>query len=567
MKTHVKNPSLLLGLIASLGLMLAIPPAHAAAHFQQLKSFGFADQMGQNPYAPLMHGSNGVLYGTTYSGGSKNAGTVFRANKDGSGYQVLHHFDGAGEEFPTYGLVEGSDGALYGTAGNNFVNSTNRGTVFKLNQDGSGYAVLRRFASPGGDGQLPGSVLEGSDGSLYGTASSGGSTNGGLVFKLNKDGSGYVVVRNFGLFPGDGRNPQAGLLQGSDGALYGVTSSGGHTNAGTVFKLNKDGSGYALLRSFDGSAAGDGQRPHGTLAQGNDGMLYGVTDRGGASDAGTVFRLNKDGSGYQVVHDFNGSDGHSPVGLTEGQDGALFGATSSGGPPGFYNGTAFKLNKDGTGFYLLHSFGSNGGDGLTPRAGMVQGSDGALYGTTTGGGIQGQGGSLGTLFTVNTNGSGYQTLRAFNNSGGDGYDPVAGLVEATNGMLYGTTVYGGSSSLGTIYQLNKNGSGYAILHSFSTNGGDGYHPVAELLPASDGALYGTAADGGGTNWGAVFKLNLDGSGYGVLRSFSAASGAASGPAAALVEGSDGVLYGTSYYANGWWSGDGTVFKLNKDGTG
>src|SRR5438445_1368959 len=112
-------------LIAGLGLMLAVPAARAAAHFQRLKSFGFPDQMGQNPRAPLLQGSNGVLYGTTYNGGSKDAGTVFRANKDGSGYQVLHHFDGVGEGFPLDGLVQGSDGALYGTTRRNLANATN----------------------------------------------------------------------------------------------------------------------------------------------------------------------------------------------------------------------------------------------------------------------------------------------------------------------------------------------------------------------------------------------------------------------------------------------------------
>ena len=152
---------------------------------------------------------------------------------------------------------------------------TGNGTVFKLNKDGSGYAVLYNFGSQGNDGYLPDAVIEGSDGALYGTTQSDGWTGNGTVFKLNKDGSGYAVLYNFGSQGNDGAYPCAGVVEGSDGALYGTTQWGGRTGNGTVFKLNKDGSGYAVLYNF-GSQGNDGANPAAGLVEGPDGALYGT---------------------------------------------------------------------------------------------------------------------------------------------------------------------------------------------------------------------------------------------------------------------------------------------------
>src|SRR5207245_897441 len=202
-------------------------PAPAGVHYQRLKSFGFRNLSGQNPEAPLIQGSDGALYGTTLVGGSNDAGTVFTLNKDGSGFRVLHSFAGSGGDgqHPFAGLIEGSDGAMYGTTVGGGSNGV--GTAFTLNRDGSCYGVLFSFRPDGSDGQNPSAgLLEGSDGTLYGTTYNGGSNGVGTVFKLNKDGRAYTAVLSFGGLGSDGANSSAGLVEGRDWARYGTTVGG-----------------------------------------------------------------------------------------------------------------------------------------------------------------------------------------------------------------------------------------------------------------------------------------------------------------------------------------------------
>jgi uncharacterized repeat protein (TIGR03803 family) len=315
--------------------------AQAAVEFQRLKSFGFPDQRGQFPVTPVLLASDGALYGTTPAGGPLGGGTVFKVNPDGSGFTVLQSLGpGSAPGRPQSGLLEASDGALYGmtSAGG----SHGEGTVFKLKKDGSGYAVLHHFGEFEGDGEWgSGELVEGDDGHLYGTTYSGGDDRIGTVFRIGKDGSDYAILHSFeGRVGGpDGFGPRAGLIKGNDGALYGTTAQGGLPGGGTVFKLNQDGGGYAVLYSF-GSIPDDGCNPNARLEAGSDGYLYGTTADGGAGPVGNfglgngaVFKIAEDGSGYSVLHRFQEkADGVRPLGgVIEGADGWLYGTASEGG--------------------------------------------------------------------------------------------------------------------------------------------------------------------------------------------------------------------------------------------
>jgi uncharacterized repeat protein (TIGR03803 family) len=368
-----------------------------------------------------------------------------------------------------------------------------------------GQAVERRLLSfgvgsdVGGNSQTP--LLQGLDGILYGTTTYGGSNSAGTVFKINSDDSGYSVLHVFGPEGSDGQYPDGGLVQGPDGTLYGTCNQGGSSGRGSVFQLNTNGGNYSVLHSFAGMGAGDGQWPFAGLTLGADGWLYGTTYQGGTSNLGTVFKLNRSGTSYSVLHHFVGGsqDGQLPyAGVIQGNNGALFGTTQQGGPGGY--GTVFTLGTNG-GFSLLHGFYWGLGVGLNPRAGLVQASDGALYGTTPSGSN-----SKGSIFKLNPDSTGYTVLHNFGNDPTDGQVPYAGLVQGSDGALYGTTTGGGSAVQGAAYRLNLDGSGYRVLYSFGATVNDGQQPQAPLMQGKDGALYSTTWAGGDAGNGTVFRL-------------------------------------------------------------
>ena len=259
--------------VGALLLCLVVAPSPAQT-YKILHTFG-TNVMGQYPNSTLVQGPDGALYGTASSGGVANRGQVFKVNPDGTGYIALKDFTGSDGAYPYAGLVL-SGATLYGTTGNGGTNDN--GTVFKLNTDGTGFAVLHQFAGQPMDGAWPGAQLTLSGTTLYGTTGGGGAFGNGTVFKLNTDGTGFTVLKHFtGNI--DGGWPSSGLML-SGTTLYGTANGGGAFWNGTVFKINTDGSGFAVLRSFNGSSDGGG--PAGDLVLLGT-TLYGTTSGGGIS--------------------------------------------------------------------------------------------------------------------------------------------------------------------------------------------------------------------------------------------------------------------------------------------
>jgi uncharacterized repeat protein (TIGR03803 family) len=316
--------------------------------YTTLHRFGDAAEV----VAGLVLDGTGTLFGVTKYGGAKGAGNIFKLKSDGTGFAVLHSFDGSLSDGgnPVASLVLDSTNTLYGTtlgypavccgqsAGERSPSVV--GTVFKIKTDGTGYAVLHVFSGEAETGAYPSaSVVLGSNGALFGTATKGGAANEGFVYTLKTDGTGFGILHSFVGGDAAGKNPfGAVVLDG--GTLYGTTNGGG--GAGTVFKLNTDGTGFALLHRFTGSPA-DGAFPRAGVVLDGAGVLYGATVRGGASDNGALFRIKTDGSGFAVLHSFAGgtSDGAWPMAAVLLEGGALYGTTHKGGEAG--EGTIFSL--------------------------------------------------------------------------------------------------------------------------------------------------------------------------------------------------------------------------------
>ena len=369
--------------IAVLGVPAWTGGAHAQTSYAVLHTFAGPPNDGYTPSVGLgpIQAADGTLYGTTFLGGSLDRGTIFQVAPDGTGFTLLHSFtagpmDGAN---PEGGLLQGPDGTLYGTT--SYGGAADLGTVFQLRPDGS-FALLHSFTgAEAGDGASPtAGLFQASDGMLYGTTYVGGSLDRGSFFQMAPDGTGFTLLHSFTGGAMDGAYPQAALLQGPDGTLYGTTTQGGTANFGTIFEMAPDGTGFTLLHSFT-RATMDGAQPLAGLIQDPDGTLYGTTQYGGPVDLGTVFQIAPDGTGFALLHAFTGLDGANPTNVIQGPDGTLYGTTFLGGTRG--RGTVYQLAAV-TGYALLHAFGDGPSDAQLPTAGLVQGPDGTLYGTTSG---------------------------------------------------------------------------------------------------------------------------------------------------------------------------------------
>jgi uncharacterized repeat protein (TIGR03803 family) len=349
----------------------------------------------------------------------------------------------------------------------------------------------------------------------------------------------------------NGKYPQYGpLVQGLSGNLYGTTLQGGTGNAGTVFKVSPGGA-LTTLYSFLCSAAScvSGESPYAGLTLGVDGDFYGVTSQAtfGNPDScqyGCAFKITPESS-ITTLKVFDYVQGIGPFnGLFQPGSSTLYGTAMGGGHGG--GGTLYSITPNGS-FKLLYEFTTKAG--VSPFAVLIAADGGNFYGTTVSGGVLSEcGAGCGTVFGFNPTSETLTTLYTFcsQSNCADGAEPYAGLVQASDGNFYGTTLLGGSSicesGCGTISRVTPNGE-LTTLYTFCTqaNCTDGYFPRGALIEATDGALYGTTSGGGADgNLGTVFKITLGGA-LTTLHSFSATDGNA--PFAGLVQATNGNFYG------------------------
>ena len=420
----------------------------------------------------------------------------------------------------------------------------------------------------------------------------------GLFFGITGRTQTLNNLHNFSYNGTDGSFPDAGLVI-SGKTLYGMAGAGGSFFNGTVFAVKTDGTVFTNLHSFNGDT-NDGSFPYDELTLvGN--TLYGTTSDGGASHLGMIFSINTDGTGFTNLysftydHGFLLSDGCLPYASLLLAGGTFYGTTTQGGTNGFGTthpyengyGTVFAINTNGTGFERIYSFTATAGanntnsDGATPSASLVL-SGNTLFGTARNGGTAGNG----TVFAVNTDGTGFTNFHSFTatsgtaNTNSDGDYPTAKLI-LSGDTLYGVTLKGGPAGNGVIFAIKTNGLGFTILHAFSATIGsagagfgssgtnsDGARPAASFF-LSGNVLYGTASSGGSEGNGTVFAMNTDGSGFTTLYNFTTSVGSNGGiffgtnpdglgPNEVILSGN--ILYGTTI--EGGTNGYGTAFSLS-----
>jgi uncharacterized repeat protein (TIGR03803 family) len=313
--------------------------------------------------------SGGKIYGTSSYGANYGAGAVFSLNTDGTGFTVLHQFNGSDGSAIYDGVTVSSNGTtLYGV-GYWGGSAQNWGNVYKINTDGSGFTVLHAFGS--GEGHNPGGTLVLDGTVLYGTTFAGGANNWGTVFKINTDGTGYTTLHSFTI---NDAAPVSGVIL-SGTTLYGTTDASAQAYPGIVFKIQTDGSGFTVLHTLDGNGGSYGK----VLLSG--GVLYGTTRYGGTSASGSVFKMNTDGTGFTTLHSFSGTDGSVPLGNLLLVGNILYGPTESGNDAS----TIFRINTDGTGFTTLYS--GSGPVGSDPGWGGLTSYGNLIYGVMYNGGL------------------------------------------------------------------------------------------------------------------------------------------------------------------------------------
>lgn len=487
----------------------------------------------ESPYGSLILGSDGNFYGMTYGGGANGKGTIFKCSTDGTTFNTLVDFSGTDGAYPYGSLLEATDGNLYGmtSAGG----TSDKGTVFTCTTSGTLNTLVNFDGSTNGASPF-GDLFQHTDGNLYGMTSAGGSSDNGTIFKCTTSGTLTTLV-NFS----NGEHPQGSLIQNPTGELIGMTNAGGKLNNGLIFKCTTSG---VLTTINDFGVTKLGGSPGGNVIQARDGnLLYGMTSQGGSWNGGTIFKYNISNGQADTLVSFNDVSGKEPFGsLIELQDGNLYGMTNAGGS--LDSGTVFKCSPQGAITVLANLSTKLGGH---PEGGFVQAGDGNLYGMTYDGGAYG----FGTIIKYDTTSHLVDTLLSFD--GIKGNSPYGDLIVGKDGFLYGMTNAGGTINNGNIFKCSTAGT-ITSLYEFGSND----MVFGSLVQGMDGNLYGLSYSGGANNGGYIFKCTTSGS-------FTSLYDLPGGyyPYGNLIIGTDSNFYGMS--TGGGTSGLGTIFKYTSGG--
>jgi len=499
--------------------------------------------IGSQPFGSLIQASDGILYGMTQYGGANSVGVIFQYDPVANTYTKKIDLISATGAYPHGSLMQASDGKLYGMTYQGGTN--NFGVIFQYDPALSTYTKKIDFAGATNGSYPEGSLMQASDGKFYGMTRAGGANGMGVLFQFDPVSSIYIKKIDF-LGAGSGDEPYGSLMQANDGLLYGMTYyGGGNTGAGVLFQYDPIANTY--IKKIDLNYAANGSAPYGSLMQATDAKLYGMTNQGGANNFGVIFQYDPLTNTYTDKIDFSSSSGSDPEGsLVQANDGKLYGMTYDGGANSY--GVIFQYDPF-TNIYT-DKIDLTIANGYYPYGSLMQANDGKLYGMTYQGGANG----VGVIFQYDPLANIY--TKKIDLSSANGSQPYGSLMQASDGKLYGMTYLGGANNAGVIFQYDPLANIYTKkIDLISTTGGN---PRGSLLQASDGKLYGMTYIGGANNAGAIFQYDPSSNTYTKKIDLSALNGEY--PYGSLLQASNGKLYGMT--SQGGVNNFGVIFQYD-----
>ena len=457
------------------------------------RRYSFTGSSGSSPTGELLSANNGKFYGMTISGGATENGVIFEFDPlNGSFTKKIDFDDGAKGAHPYGSLIQASNGKIYGTVEQG---GTGYGGLFEYDITLSNFNMLVSFSGfTNGYGSFPRCTLtEATDGKLYGTTKGGLYHNGNLF--CFDPASGSIESKISFSSDDQGSFPIGGLVQGANGRIYGMAYQGGELRSGTLFEY--DITRNVMTKKYEFSSE-HGSHPGGTMVLANNGKLYGLTWFGGKSHSGVIFEYTPSTNSYVKKKDFE-SDMGSPRGaMVQASNGKFYGtsiayATDNKGSLFEYDPSTNLLTKK-----VIFTGIGNGG----PPTGTLLHDGDKLYGLTSEGGTQGKG----TLFEYNILTGVLATLKNFGLGAGE--NPAGSLIKAKNGKFYGATSRGGTFQSGVIFEFDPSDNTLTKLHDFSNDSQNGIDIQTGLAESPNGKLYGTMAQGGSYRKGVLYEFDI-----------------------------------------------------------
>ena len=498
----------------------------------------------QSPYGSLLQASNGKYYGLTYSGGYNSLGVLFEYNIDTDTYTTKVSFDGVSKgEKPKGSLIEASNGKLYGLTREGGTN--NLGVLFEFDPSTDIFTKKIDFDGTSFGSYPEGDILEASDGKFYWMMLAGGANGVGTILQYNPATNSLVNLLDFSSLI-SGEHPNGSLMEASNGKLYTITPNGGASGHGVLIEYDLSTSIFTIRYNFDNGIQGGG--PVGSLIEASNGKLYGVTLGGGANSYGVLFEFDYSTNILSKKYDFAYASGCRPKDkLIQGSNGKFYGMTSTGGANNY--GVIFKYNPI-TDVYTNKLDFDGTEKGQNPYGSLIQGSNGNLYGMTYAGGRKG----TGVLFEINIASNTF--TKKLDLGIAENGEASSGLTEASNGLLYGISL-GGLNIDGVLFSINPITNVFSKIIDFDEST-SGRFPSGVLFEARNNKLYGVTRLGGSNNVGLLFEYDPVLDLYTKKIDFDASNG--SSPTGMFIEDSDGMLYGLT--TDGGNNGDGVLFKYD-----